>query len=159
MPTNTDALRVAREALKRFVRHGAAAGAFAADGEAWGPIRFNTDTGYREVPREDFSLAREALAQLDLAGGEENVPACYECGSHELIGPICGACNPELKLAMEGKPAPLTEADAKWIAASIRATAAKIEWSNPTDPPDPDPMWFATEYAKAIISASQRREE
>ena len=51
-------LREMAGALECFVRHGIAAGAFSGDPD---PIRFYTDTGYREVPVADFQNARAAL--------------------------------------------------------------------------------------------------
>lgn len=50
------------KALKPFVRHGSAIGAF---GEAdWGPFWIMTDTGHRVVPTADFLNARAALQDI-----------------------------------------------------------------------------------------------
>ena len=55
-------LAKAVEALEPFARHGRAAGAFAETVD--GPIRLYTDTGYREVPIEDFRRAAAFLKSL-----------------------------------------------------------------------------------------------
>ncbi|WP_082064368.1 Lar family restriction alleviation protein [Brevundimonas sp. KM4] len=48
------------KALEPFVRHGRACGAF---GEDAGPFWIMTDSGHRDVPVDDFRVARAALQQ------------------------------------------------------------------------------------------------
>lgn len=53
------ALSLAVEALRPF------AAADRAIGKLDGPVRFYTDTGYREIEREELTRAREALESLE----------------------------------------------------------------------------------------------
>jgi hypothetical protein len=48
---------------------------------------------------------KSALASLSTARGEEH-GKCYECGSTDVIGPICAKCNPELAVLVSNPPAP-----------------------------------------------------
>ncbi|MDR7232775.1 hypothetical protein J2X45_003885 [Caulobacter sp. BE264] len=40
------------------------------------------------------------------AQGPGPTSPCYECGTDNLIGPICGGCNPEIAAMVDGGPGP-----------------------------------------------------
>jgi hypothetical protein len=47
-----------------------------------------------------------ADAILARAQGSGPTSPCYECGTDNLIGPICGGCNPEIAAMVDGGPGP-----------------------------------------------------
>lgn len=67
-------------------------------------------TRERDAMREDHPPHADAWkcadAILARAQGSGPTSPCYECGTNNLIGPICGGCNPEIAAMVEGGPGP-----------------------------------------------------
>jgi hypothetical protein len=82
MTTQTEALRLARDALEKFAR------ADRALGDEPGPFRFATGNGHRLIERDDFRAATKALAAIDkeLAANVPEIGKPCACDPDERIG-------------------------------------------------------------------------